>query len=212
MDIEKLKQKILDLAIRGKLVPQDPNDEPASVLIEKIRKEKEELIKQGNIKRDKTESYIYKGSDNCYYENIIKIEQNFEESLPSNWIKTKLGNIGLWGAGATPLRSNKNYYFNGNIPWLKTGELNNGYIYNTEEKITQQALEECSLRRILINDVLIAMYGATIGKLGIAKKVMTSNQACCACTPFSFIYYKYLFYYLMALKPIFVNQGMFPLK
>ena len=70
MDIEKLKQKILDLAIRGKLVPQDPNDEPASVLIEKIRKEKEELIKQGNIKRDKTESYIYKGSDNCYYEKI----------------------------------------------------------------------------------------------------------------------------------------------
>ncbi|MCI9182208.1 MAG: restriction endonuclease subunit S, partial [Acholeplasmatales bacterium] len=70
MEIEKLKQKILDLAIRGKLVPQDPDDEPASVLIDKIRAEKEKLIKEGKIKRDKNESYIYKGSDNCYYEKI----------------------------------------------------------------------------------------------------------------------------------------------
>ena len=68
--IEKLKQKILDLAIRGKLVPQDPNDEPASVLIEKIRKEKEKLIKEGKIKKPKEESFIFKGSDNCYYENV----------------------------------------------------------------------------------------------------------------------------------------------
>ncbi len=68
--IKLTKSKILDLAIRGKLVPQDPNDEPASVLLERIRSEKEELIKQGKIKRDKKESVIFKGDDNSYYEKI----------------------------------------------------------------------------------------------------------------------------------------------
>lgn len=69
--IEKAKSKILDLAIRGKLVPQKPNDEPASVLLERIRAEKEELIKQGKIKRDKKESVIFKGDDNCCYLNSV---------------------------------------------------------------------------------------------------------------------------------------------
>ena len=68
--IQNAKSKILNLAIRGKLVPQDPNDEPASVLLERIRAEKEELIKQGKIKRDKKESVIFKGDDNSYYERI----------------------------------------------------------------------------------------------------------------------------------------------
>ena len=66
------KSKILDLAIRGKLVPQNPNDEPASVLLERIRAEKEELIKQGKIKRDKKESIIFRGDDNSYYEQCGK--------------------------------------------------------------------------------------------------------------------------------------------
>lgn len=103
MDIEKLKQKILDLAIRGKLVPQDPNDEPASVLIEKIRKEKEELIKQGKIKRDKNESYIYKGSDNCYYEKIGNEVKNITEELPfeipNNWSWVRLNELGQFRKG-----------------------------------------------------------------------------------------------------------------
>ena len=77
-----LKSKILDLAIRGKLVPQDPNDEPASVLLERIKAEKEELIKQGKIKRDKAESTIFKGDDNSYYEKV-----------PSGWAITNLGTV-----------------------------------------------------------------------------------------------------------------------
>ena len=82
VDVEKLKQKILDLAIRGKLVPQDPNDEPASVLIEKIKAEKAKLIKEGKIKAFKEESYIYKGSDNFYY-----------EKTPNNWSIVSLGEL-----------------------------------------------------------------------------------------------------------------------
>ena len=77
-----LKSKILDLAIRGKLVPQDPNDEPASVLLERIKAEKEELIKQGRIKRDKAESTIFKGDDNSYYEKV-----------PSGWAITNLETV-----------------------------------------------------------------------------------------------------------------------
>ena len=88
--IQLTKSKILDLAIRGKLVPQDPNDEPASVLLERIRAEKEELIKQGKIKRDKKESVIYKGDDNSYYEKIpdgtVKcIQDEIPFEVPDGW-------------------------------------------------------------------------------------------------------------------------------
>lgn len=84
--IQSVKSKILDLAIRGKLVPQDPNDELASVLLERIRAEKEELIKQGKIKRDKKESVIFKGDDNSYYEK-------YGEKLPSGWVVTNFETI-----------------------------------------------------------------------------------------------------------------------
>ena len=91
------KSKILDLAIRGKLVPQDSNDEPASVLLERIRAEKEELIKQGKIKRDKKESIIFKGEDNSYYENIsnntICIDEEVPFDLPDGWIWCRLKSL-----------------------------------------------------------------------------------------------------------------------
>ena len=80
--VSKAKSKILDLAIRGKLVPQDPNDEPASVILERIRTEKEELIKQGKIKRDKKESVIFKGDDNSYYEKIGNKVNCIDEEIP----------------------------------------------------------------------------------------------------------------------------------
>ena len=92
--ISAIKSKILDLAIRGKLVPQDPNDEPASVLLERIRAEKEELIKQGKIKRDKKESVIFKGDDNSYYRTngkTIESCDNLPFDLPEGWIWTILG-------------------------------------------------------------------------------------------------------------------------
>ena len=92
--IQLTKSKILDLAIRGKLVPQDPNDEPASVLIERIRTEKEELIKQGKIKRDKKESVIFKGEDNSYYEKIGDevrcIDNELPYNIPENWAWKRL--------------------------------------------------------------------------------------------------------------------------
>ena len=97
--INNVKYKILDLAIRGKLVPQDPNDEPASVLLERIRAEKEELLKQGKIKRDKKESVIFKGEDNSYYEKIgdeiTCIDDELPFEIPDSWCWARLNCISI---------------------------------------------------------------------------------------------------------------------
>ena len=202
---DEFRKRTLTLAIQGKLVPQDPNDEPASVLLERIRAEK-----KAKLGKKYVDSYIYKSDDNCYYEKVGTNEpvrlDNLPFDIPDSWCWARLGNIGDWGAGATPARTNSQYY-GGNIPWLKTGELNNDIIYGSEEHITDEALKECSLRYCRIGDVLIAMYGATIGKLAIAGVPLTTNQACCACTPYEGIYNFYLFYFLMEEKDNFTQMG-----
>ena len=195
MDTKKLRQKILDLAIRGKLVPQDPNDEPASVLLERIRAEKEQLIKEGKIKRSKKSA----ATDKSHYENVP-----FE--IPENWCWTTLGEVGKWQSGATPSRLCKEYY-GGDIPWLKTGDLNDGYITDIPEYITQKALKETSVKLNPAGSVLIAMYGATIGKVGILTFPATTNQACCACVEYEATDQQYLFYFLLSHKENFIRQG-----
>ena len=99
--IEQTKSKILDLAIRGQLVPQDPNDEPASVLLERIRAEKEELIKQGKLKRDNKESVIFRGEDNSYYLRTGKLVESLEDwrfdALPETWELCCLGDVCDYG-------------------------------------------------------------------------------------------------------------------
>ena len=190
--IQRLREMILQWAVQGKLVPQDPTDEPAAVLLAKIQAEKERLIKQGTIKRQKPLPPI-RGD-----------EKPFE--LPQGWEWVRLGEIGDWGAGATPLRSKLSYY-GGSIPWFKSGELTSDYIDKSEETITELALAECSLRLNKKGDVLIAMYGATIGKTAILNVDGTTNQAVCACTPFLKDITKYLLLLLKAYKPRFINMG-----
>ena len=125
--------------------------------------------------------------------------------IPDSWEWVRLGSIGDWGSGATPSRSTSEYY-NGEIPWLKTGDLNDGYIEHIPEKISRLALEKTSVRLNPTGSVLIAMYGATIGKVGILTFPATTNQACCACLPIE-IYNEYLFYFLMSQKTAFIKQG-----
>ena len=211
MNGKQLKNSILQWAIQGKLVPQDPNDEPASVLLDKIRQEKERLIKEKKIKRDKNASIIYRGEDNSYYEKMLAtgevkcIDEEIPFEIPQGWEWCRMGSIGDWGAGATPAKGNPDYY-GGSILWLRTGELNNGIVYDSEIKVTKKALQECSLRMNRIGDVLIAMYGATIGKVAIVGKELTTNQACCACTPFG-IYNYFLFFFLMGSQIDFIKKG-----
>ena len=210
MTAQQLKNSILQMAVQGKLVPQDPNDEPASVLLERIRAEKERLIKEKKIKREKNPSVIFKGADNTPYEKIGDEVRSLADEvpfdIPDSWEWVRLGNIGDWGAGATPSRTNPEYY-GGNIPWLKTGDLTDSYIDAIPETITELALEKTSVRLNPAGSVLIAMYGATIGKLGILSIAATTNQACCACFPLGGLDNKYLFYFLMAQKPLFIKQG-----
>ena len=133
------------------------------------------------------------------------IDEEIPFEIPAGWCWARMGAIGDWGSGSTPQRGNASYY-GGNILWLKTGELNNDVVYDTSEKITPKALEEYSLRLNKTGDVLIAMYGATIGKVAIAGREMTTNQACCGCTPI-LIYNYFLFYYLMASRLDFIKKG-----
>ena len=211
MNGKQLKNSILQWAIQGKLVPQDPNDEPASVLLERIRAEKAKLVKEKKIKKDKNESIIYRGEDNSYYEKFLAtgevkcIDEEIPFEIPKGWEWSRMGSIGDWGAGATPAKGNTSYY-GGNILWLRTGELNNSIVNDTEIKITDKALKECSLRMNKAGDVLIAMYGATIGKVAIAGCELTTNQACCACTPIGIFNY-YLFYFLMGSQVDFIKKG-----
>ena len=212
MDTKALRQKILDLAIRGKLVPQDPNDEPASVLLERIRAEKQQMVKDGKLKAKdiKGDTIIFKGEDNLHYEKFqdgtVKcIEDEIPFELPEGWEWCRLNQIGDWASGATPSRTNNEFY-NGNIPWLKTGDLNDSYVVSVPEYVSPLALEKTSIRLNPIGTVLIAMYGATIGKVGILSIEATTNQACCACIPI-LVHNKYIFYYLMSHKENFISKA-----
>lgn len=190
--ISKLRELILELAVRGKLVPQDDNDEPASVLLEKIAVEKVQLIKDKKIKKPKKLAEV--SDDEHYF------------STPQGWYWSRLNDIGEWGAGATPSRSNSKYY-GGGIPWFKSGELSEDYISESQETITESALKETSLRENKPGDVLLAMYGATIGKASILKVAGTTNQAVCACTPFSGIPNTFLLMLLKAYRARFIGMG-----
>ena len=134
-----------------------------------------------------------------HYENVP-----FE--VPDNWVWMTLGEVGTWQSGGTPSRSNKTYY-GGNIPWLKTGDLNDGLISDIPESITEEAVANSSAKINPAGSVLIAMYGATIGKLGILTFPATTNQACCACIEFNAITQLYLFYFLLSQRNGFIAKG-----
>ena len=188
-----LKSKLIDLAIRGNLTEQLPEDGTAEELYQQIQAEKQAKIKAGKIKKEKP------------LQEITEDEIPFE--IPENWKWVRLGEFGSWHAGATPSRGISEYY-NGSIPWLKTGDLNDGYITSVSEYITELALEKCSVQLNPVGSVLIAMYGATIGKLGIADIPLTTNQACCACILNDGINNRFLFFLLMSMRKAFIGMGI----
>ncbi|SCI90768.1 Type I restriction enzyme EcoKI specificity protein [uncultured Flavonifractor sp.] len=126
--------------------------------------------------------------------------------VPKNWCWTRMENIAQWGSGGTPSRKIPEYY-NGDIPWIKTGELNDDYIFETEEHITQEAIFHSSAKLFPENTVAIAMYGATIGKVGILGIAATTNQACACGVSNLLVNYKYLFYYARSQKDNFIKKG-----
>ena len=156
MDTKKLRQKILDLAIRGKLVPQDPNDEPASVLLERIKAEKERLIKEGKIKRSKKTT---KTSDTPHYENVP-----FE--VPKGWVWTDIENIcSKIGSGSTPRGSN---YSSKGIPFFRSQNIyNNGLVYENIKFISEDIHQTMIGTEVLPNDLLLNITGGSLGRCAI---------------------------------------------
>ena len=164
MDTKKLRQKILDLAIHGKLVPQDPNDEPASVLLERIKAEKERLVKEGKIKRSKKSA---KTSDTPHYPYL----------LPKGWEWCKLEDIVSFGGGKTPSMDNKEYWDNGKHLWVTSKDMKRTHITNSLMKITDKALERMTLyeRGTLLVVTRSGILRHTL-PLSILEKPATVNQ------------------------------------
>ncbi len=191
MTADQLRKSILQQAIQGKLVPQDPNDEPASALLERIREEKARLVKEKRIKKEKNPSVIFRGEDNSHYEKFILtgevkcIDDEIPFELPKGWEWCRLGTIFQTSSGTTPQSNNPLYYKDGDINWIRTTDLNNGILRNAEVKITEQACVDYKLKEVPINAVCIAMYGGagTIGKHALIQFRTTINQSVCAIHP-----------------------------
>ena len=171
MNGKQLKNSILQWAIQGKLVPQDPNDEPASVLLDKIRQEKERLIKEKKIKRDKNASIIYRGEDNSYYEKILAtgevkcIDEEVPFEIPQGWEWTRIGNIFNHTSGKQQSSSNKG----GGTPqkFITTSNLYWGYFVLDNVKVmnfTDEEIKTCSATK---GDLLVCEGGAGYGRSAI---------------------------------------------
>lgn len=136
----------------------------------------------------------------------LKSAPNHANALAGKWALVRLGDVVTWSSGGTPSRKHPEYY-SGDIPWVKTGELNNTYIYDTTEKITKDAIAQSSAKVLPVNTVLLAMYGATIGKVGILGVEAATNQACACGICSEWVDYRFLFYYLQSQKSSFIRSG-----
>ena len=179
--IQRIKSKILDLAIRGKLVPQDPNDEPASVLLERIRTEKEELIKQGKIKRDKKESVIFKGDDNSYYEKIgnttVCIDEELPFEIPDNWTWSRLQTCCCKDIkrGKSPKYANSG---NALVFAQKCNTKYDGINLNLALFLDETTIEKYSDTEFMQNnDIVINSTGnGTLGRVGVYKEINNTSS------------------------------------
>ena len=178
MDTKKLRQKILDLAIHGKLVPQDPNDEPASILLERIKAEKERLIKEGKIKRSKKSG----SSDTLHYENVP-----FE--VPSSWVWCRLEDIAYVASGSTP---DKTCFVAKGIPYIKMYNLRNQKIdFDYHPQYVTEEVHNGKLQRSRteIGDLIMNIVGPPLGKLAIIPATLPQanfNQAAVLIRPYKF--------------------------
>ena len=166
--IKKLRELILELAVRGKLVPQDPNDEPASVLLERIAAEKAQLVKDKKIKKPKA------------LPEISDEEKSFD--IPSGWERERIGTFGIVGTGSTPSRSNPAYWEPAEINWVSSGETSGFFVGSTKEKVSQLAIRETNVSVYPIGTLIVAMYGQgkTRGQITELTEPAGTNQACAA--------------------------------
>ena len=184
MNGKQLKNSILQWAIQGKLVPQDPNDEPASVLLDKIRQEKERLIKEKKIKRDKNASIIYRGEDNSYYEKLLAtgevkcIDEEIPFEIPATWNWARLSNItSILGDG---IHGTPEYDATGTVYFINGNNLSNGSIEIKADtkKVSEQEAEKH--KRLLNSTTVLVSINGTLGNVAFynGENVILGKSAC----------------------------------
>ena len=200
MNAQQLKNSILQMAVSGKLVPQDPNDEPASVLLERIRKEKEKLIKEGKIKKEKNPSYIFRGSDNTPYEKVgknepVSIADEVPFDIPDSWEWCRLGDIFYHNTGKALNASNQSgqlleYITTSNLYW-------NRFELGTLRKMffTDSEIEKCTATK---GDLLVCEGGdfgrAAIWPFDYDIRIQNHIHRLRAYAPVCTEFYYYIFY------------------
>ncbi|ELA9722109.1 TPA: restriction endonuclease subunit S [Vibrio parahaemolyticus] len=166
--IDQLKQTILQLAVMGKLVPQDPSDEPAAKLLKRIADKKAQLVKEKKIKKQKA------------LPPISEDEKPFK--LPNGWEWERIGTFGVVGTGATPSRSNPKYWDDPKYNWVSSGETSELFVSTTKEKVSELAIQETNVSIYPSGTLIVAMYGQgkTRGQITELTEPAGTNQACAA--------------------------------
>ena len=183
MDTKALRQKILDLAIRGKLVPQDPNDEPASVLLERIRAQKQQMVREGKLKSKdiKDDTVIFVGEDNLHYEKLpdgsVKcIEDEIPFELPEGWAWERLTNLAAFSGGKTPSTSRREYW-DGEVLWVTSKDMKSKYITSSQLRLSTLGAEQMQVYQ---PDTLLLVTRSGILRhtlpIAILKECATVNQ------------------------------------
>ena len=205
MTAQQLKNSILQMAVQGKLVPQDPNDEPASVLLERIRAEKEQLIKEKKIKKEKNPSIIFRGADNLPYEKVGKnepvcIADDVPFEIPDSWEWVRLGTVFNIEMGQSPagntVSSNKDgiEFHQGKVHFGEIFLQESGQYTSDPKKYAEQ------------NSVLLCVR-APVGKVNITRRKICIGRGLCAILPFADMPLMFLYYLLEAYENIFVKQA-----
>ena len=209
---EQLKKSILQESIQGKLVPQDPSDEPASELLKRIREEKLRLVKEGKLKKkDITDSVIFKGDDNRHYEKIggqiVDISEDIPFDLPYNWCWCRFSNIVSMTIGKTPARGEQAYWINGKYNWVSISDMvDGGTISSTKEKVSDLAVKEILSAPISEKGSLLMSFKLSIGKTSILDIDAYHNEAIITIRPVIDKEYS-MRNYLFKVLPLIANLG-----
>ena len=206
---ERLKKSILQEAVQGKLVPQDPSDEPAEALLERIRAEKQRLIKEGKIKKDKHESVIFR-RDNSHYEKRgseeLCIDEEIPFEIPDNWAWARLLSFGVFSSGKTPSMSNPQFW-NGDVSWVTSKDMKHPVIMDSEMHITEQAA--ATMQLYPAGTLLL------VARSGILKRLLplctlgvdsTINQDIKAFSLYDIELSEWLFYGIKAFEPYILKE------
>ena len=216
MNGKQLKNSILQWAIQGKLVPQDPNDEPASVLLDKIRQEKERLIKEKKIKRDKNASIIYRGEDNSYYEKILAtgevkcIDEEIPFDIPQGWEWCRIASLADVVRGGSPRPAGSPIFYDGSIPFLKVADLTREssiYVKSFSSTIKEAGLSKTRL--VEAGTLLLTNSGATLGVPKICTFDTTFNDGVAAFLSLDERLKLYVYWFFCYMTDLYrnINQG-----